>query len=604
MGDLQPIRITEYEILPGVFTGTTYTLVLEQVLSRDYFVLVELTSEDTATQGPRTRLARLDADPYGSGDLDTLSSPVQLRFTRANAEVELVGVIKVVECVGDHDVNGFRLRHVAEVTMPATTAGTQTVTDSVDGRWVDATQCIPFGGITGAGVTLDESAEAQHDEAAARIQVSGTGTLTVTRRVIATAATADAVLTIPVIEFGSAYIVRHAEIDEASPNYGSATTPSNWNTASIDSVTAENAFAWGCGYTHDLDGSAQGRGICYALGTGASAASGATTAVAALTRTDPSELHADVYVLSHPDMTVQHDADHGMTFSDNTYAFTLTSEPLAEEGRDEGSAIQRTHGYRLALFSGHMSTQGTHADSVYVRLNDTFEASAQRYRTGNVGWGGALQVIDFGSIALVPITLASAAYEDFAVGRATAQVAYQGSYATRARELLPSQFRDLPGWIAWTKAVGAVFQSIEDLAFYAIVDRHLLAATGAALEKWGDLVGEQRLGLTGDEYRRVIRAKIMAYRSNGEVDSLVRIYQVLMGTAEVHARPLTKHMTLQAVRNTPLSDVMAQRVPRVMAAARSAGESLTLIEAMQQSLGFTGNPDALGLDAGVLARTL
>lgn len=603
MGELQPIRVTEYVI--SDFTGTTYDLVLDEVLSPHYYAIVQLTSDSASSTGPDNRLARVTHDPFGTGDLSESGGPKTIRLTRAQSDITLRGVIKVIECVGSPDVDGFRLVDWREVTVPGASSGTQTVTSEATGKWVDASQCVPFGGLQGAGVTCDESADSNYSLCSARLQVSGTGTITVTRRMpVVGGPVADAVYSVPVIQWGSAWTVQRAAIEESSPNFGTSYASTFWNVASLDaSVVAEQTFTWSSGYTHSTSDHLYGLGIVGVLGPGTGLASITESSVAARTADDPGQLYVDVYVLSHPDMAVEH--GRGSFGISATEATDAVGGPDSDEGRN--ATTTRTFGHRLAHMTvtwGYGANVGDSNNNALAQLTDTFELTLSRVVNANAGALYHYEVVDFGAIDMSPIAVDAIDYADFGISQADAQIVHAGNYARRARALLPAQFRDLPGWIAWTKAVGAVFQALEDNAFSAIVDRHLTTATGVHLRRWGRLVGEQQLNLTASEFRRVIRAKILALRSKGDADTLVRVYAVLMNTDDVFVTSYTKHLRLEARRELALSDAMASRVPKVMGTARKPGEGVTLVEALPGPLGFDENPNALGLGAGLLGRTL
>jgi hypothetical protein len=74
-------------------------------------------------------------------------------------------------------------------------------------------------------------------------------------------------------------------------------------------------------------------------------------------------------------------------------------------------------------------------------------------------------------------------------------------YDERIVGLLPSQFRKLPRWDSFMRAIAEAMQLLEETTFSLIVSRSIKASSGAQLDQWGRLVGEARGGATDLNYR-------------------------------------------------------------------------------------------------------
>lgn len=79
-------------------------------------------------------------------------------------------------------------------------------------------------------------------------------------------------------------------------------------------------------------------------------------------------------------------------------------------------------------------------------------------------------------------------------------------------------------------------QTLEDTLQDMLAQRSIEDAVGAQLDILGKLVGESRLGLSDDDYRRHIRARIVTNRSNGTIEDLIRITDLVFNEEEATIR--------------------------------------------------------------------
>jgi len=168
-------------------------------------------------------------------------------------------------------------------------------------------------------------------------------------------------------------------------------------------------------------------------------------------------------------------------------------------------------------------------------------------------------------------------------------LSYIQDWESKAIAALPTMFRNQPGWIALARGFGAAAQLQEDANFDLLSGTTLELATGVHLDRWGDIVGQQRLDFSDTEYRGFIRARIIANTSKGHPAGL-KIY---------------------VLRASFVRDTVASAVGRIMDDAKPAGVTLYLVEALTGFFGTAGDYSEsftpygpLGVDVGVLAREI
>jgi hypothetical protein len=98
----------------------------------------------------------------------------------------------------------------------------------------------------------------------------------------------------------------------------------------------------------------------------------------------------------------------------------------------------------------------------------------------------------------------------------------------RAVARLPMVYRDKPRYLAWLAAYCTKIQNIEDVMWEIYTNRLIQnEPTGDLLAKLGILVGQLNLTGVDAEFRLLIQARILASRSNGRRNALVRVTQAL-----------------------------------------------------------------------------
>lgn len=72
-------------------------------------------------------------------------------------------------------------------------------------------------------------------------------------------------------------------------------------------------------------------------------------------------------------------------------------------------------------------------------------------------------------------------------------------------------------------------QDLENAAWRCATERSVDTAIGAQLDQIGVIVGQPRLGLDDEDYRPLIRARVLANRSEGTVGDLYAVARAAMG---------------------------------------------------------------------------
>ncbi|MDY6955247.1 MAG: hypothetical protein SWE60_27405, partial [Thermodesulfobacteriota bacterium] len=301
-GTGNPIRVTEYYLGSGDFTGNTYNLTLDQDLASDYFVIIQGSDGDgtsTGDRGPDENYAALTADPFGTGDLGTSSGDDVITLTRGNNVDDWIGVVTVVESFGDAD-NGFTLLDVQRVAHTGTgTSGT----DTSGTAWSDIDQVMLMGGFNGAGCNTSQASTSNTKVCQARIWPSGTNTINWSRdNGGATLSTATS--TVMVLEWGSDWTVQRVNVTGNNGGDGANAT-GEYNTGSISSVARANTWVWGTGHTNDQGIGDAAEGVLITLGDGVTQSTNETT-VAVGMEYNNNAVDFEVYALTHDDLAVDY----------------------------------------------------------------------------------------------------------------------------------------------------------------------------------------------------------------------------------------------------------------------------------------------------------
>lgn len=610
------IRVTQYRVTPGRFTGTSFVLKLNRPLLPNYFVMLSPSVEGNTIDANQVGVV-VQADPFGTGGLTLQAADDEIQLIRLAGGTDWTGTIQIVESERDGDGNGFRLLDVAVMSPAASTAiGVVSAQAASPNAWADIDQVVLFGGLRGGGAAVPTAGLEKYPSILGRLFPSGDNVINLERfentgaadRVVA------ALWVVYVVEWGSGWTVNRATV--TGGNFGLGTVTGEWNSAAIvaspATLTRAATWLWAAGYTEGDTPGDSFAGAMLALGDGV-AENATEDTVAVNYRLDPVSSSTEVYALTHPDAVVDWSSEAVGRGTFATFDKTVPA-PVADESRSFGAphGLDVVAGRRIALVSTSSAGGALAAWPAVVAWYPQHIADAVlRFRrfapSAPSAWGARIQSIDLGAVLATGDTVAAGPLDAGAGAEisSTTNLVLIPDHKDQAVANLLLQLRQ-PRITSLARALAEGAQTMEDELFGLIVNRELGAATGASLEQWGAVVGEQRGGLTDAEYRRFIEARILANNSGGSTDEMIKIWELVTGPSvsvqHFQIFPATFH--LQVVRAVAMTDEVTRRVVRIMDDAKPSGIAMTLVEAVVGYYGFSPDPDASPLDVGTFARTL
>ncbi|MEM0968244.1 MAG: hypothetical protein AAGJ31_02745, partial [Verrucomicrobiota bacterium] len=293
------MRVTEYYLTTGDFSGTTTTLTLDQSLATDYFILVRGSRTGDGSSFPDNDYVRIVSVPGGRGHLADSGAGNLVGFQRGTADFDWEGVVTVVECQNPASPAGFQLLD-AVVTPMTSTSGISM--SSVP--WNDLHQVVLFGGYRGGGVEMLGSPSNRKEGTGCytRLFPSGSQTLNWSRQ-SGGEILFDATMTTFVTEWGSEWTVQHVNV---AGNHGGngANATGEYTTAAIAPVQRNNTWVWASGHRVDSGVGDCAEACLVTLGDGVTQNALESTVAVGSEYTDFYDF--DVYTLTHPLLHVDH----------------------------------------------------------------------------------------------------------------------------------------------------------------------------------------------------------------------------------------------------------------------------------------------------------
>ncbi|MCA1807730.1 MAG: kelch repeat-containing protein, partial [Actinobacteria bacterium] len=376
------------------FTGTSYTLALEEDLANNYYVMVAGGDDSGGNSGPDHSQIRVDGDPFGN--LVATTSANELRLDRGDAPADWVGSVTVVECVSSCATEGFQLSEVLDVSLANGNLSSDTTLASAH-----TANTVPFGGYLGGGLSTTEASNNNFSATAGvRVRKNSTNQIRIERNnTQGTAAAAD--VTVYVVEWGSSWNVQEANIDDWNTGGQGVDDVSEYATAAISSVNRDNTWVWKSPGTSEDNGLGDGSfGKVVTLGDGVNQNATETTVAIGAEPAAGGDIRDDtIYVLEHPDLNTDYRfvprSNYGTSFTDSVDA-AIVSETVSTNGNVTSSA-----GNRIPLFYYTDNGIGTAYTRVagwsHYHSNDTTISFAKSFSGNNQsGW---IQSVDFGDMA-------------------------------------------------------------------------------------------------------------------------------------------------------------------------------------------------------------
>lgn len=162
-------------------------------------------------------------------------------------------------------------------------------------------------------------------------------------------------------------------------------------------------------------------------------------------------------------------------------------------------------------------------------------------------------------------------------------------------------------------------QEAENAAWRCATERAVDTAIGAQLTQLGAIIGQPRLGLSDDNYRPLIRARVRANRSEGTPPDLYKVVRAAMGVESGSGRydpypPASLIFWVGAPLAFSHSILHGLLIDSVMAGVRIISVFLTADPSAMLTLGWSGNaPESSAMQGlgwtgnalgGVLAHAL
>lgn len=170
-----------------------------------------------------------------------------------------------------------------------------------------------------------------------------------------------------------------------------------------------------------------------------------------------------------------------------------------------------------------------------------------------------------------------------------ADITYIPDHSDRAVARIPSRLRK-PVTSALVEALVEEIQLLEDDVIDTLSAIPVDVAQGVVLDRWGDIVGEPRLGLTDPLFRRVIKAKLSAAQSASRRDYIVSFVTQLFDEQEVTYSDYVHAFRINITSTRLIEAKLSRRVLRLLAGATPAGTTSTIAEGGPDVFRFNRDP--------------
>lgn len=379
-------RITEYHLTSSSFTGATVELTLNQNLRPNHIILVRGGADGNTTRGADDNYARVYQLPAGiNGELGTSSGADRIGLQRYATDGNWIGVVTVIESMGDGTISGFKLLDVLDLT----TSGTDVAgTDTSGTAWSNINRVVLFGAAFGAGsnVQAADASAYYHTSAWLNLYPSGTDTINWARVDGGGRGLQDAVHTIYVVEFGSQWTIQYVNVTGSAGGNGTNST-GDYDTGAITGVERNNTWVWGTGTSSD-DGIGDGaEAVLVTLGDGVDDTPGTKSTVAVgMENTDSRSF--DVYTFTHPNLAVDY---RFKSDGDNT---ALTYDMTVDNS---------TNNVRMGwITNGTNGTGNAFPRPIFsARYTSNTNVQVERGYNGQA-WPAWIQAIDYSGITFTP----------------------------------------------------------------------------------------------------------------------------------------------------------------------------------------------------------
>jgi hypothetical protein len=190
---------------------------------------------------------------------------------------------------------------------------------------------------------------------------------------------------------------------------------------------------------------------------------------------------------------------------------------------------------------------------------------------------------------------------------------YEPDHEGKAAALLMWQELGKARIEAFVRALGKGTQLLENTIWAVFVGTTTLQGSeGVNLDRWGFLVGEQRGGLTNEQYRRFILLRMRVNSEFPDEDLLWEVVTDAVSPSVVTVTPLPPAgIQVQVDGIEFLSEVLRVHTAALIRDLRPLGVIVPVVESIPGYFGFDGDPDAQGFSSlaspssgGILSRLI
>jgi hypothetical protein len=149
--------------------------------------------------------------------------------------------------------------------------------------------------------------------------------------------------------------------------------------------------------------------------------------------------------------------------------------------------------------------------------------------------------------------------------------------STAARVL--QQYQKKPRFMALHRGLTQLVQDAETAVFGIVAQLDVDAATGVWLDFLGNFVGEPRAGANDTDYRKFIKARIIANRSQGAVEDIISVIKTVTGLSTFAVTRLSPASLEVILDGYAMAEPIRTRLMQLLRAARAAGVRLMVLYA-------------------------
>lgn len=155
---------------------------------------------------------------------------------------------------------------------------------------------------------------------------------------------------------------------------------------------------------------------------------------------------------------------------------------------------------------------------------------------------------------------------------------YQPDLVATAQTTMVVQDQKRPRLQAYYASVGDMWQTVEDFGFDLVSGLLFETAVGVALDRWGQVVGQRRLGMVDNDYRRMIGARILINHCQGTPDEFAAIVRVIAQTDRTWTLTLSGGLYAVCYQSYTMTPALRRALSRAMEDIRLLGRQAELLE--------------------------